>query len=96
MSEKSERDSVKRVGPNVKRLLIIKMSRDAIPDGGGFADGVKFLSSKESIMSGYKSAEQWTKDAIQAVRNACDPNPFREADNETIAGEILRKLEAKK
>jgi hypothetical protein len=83
-----------KIGPNVKRLLILKMSRNAIPDGGGLADGIKFLSSKESIMSGYKAAEEWTEAVIQAVRDACDPNPFRKADNETIATEIVRRIDA--
>jgi len=39
-----------------------------------------------------KHAEAWTKAAIQAVRDACDPNPFREADSETIAAEILSRM----
>ena len=45
-------DPKRKLGPNAKRLLAHKMSVDAIPAGGGLADGIKFLSSKESIISG--------------------------------------------
>lgn len=34
------------------KLMVYKMSHDAIPEGGGLADGIKFLSSKESITAG--------------------------------------------
>lgn len=31
------------MGPNVKRLVIMKMAREAIPPGGNFQDGINFL-----------------------------------------------------
>jgi hypothetical protein len=84
------------LGPNVKRLISIKMAKDAIPDGGGFADGVKFLSSKESIVAGVRAATEWVKAALIAVRQATEPNPWKSASDEEIAGHIIERIEARK
>jgi hypothetical protein len=82
-----------KLGPHVKRLLSYKMAKDAIPDGGGFADGVKFLSSKESIVAGFQSATEWIKAALLAVRQAGEPNPWKDATDEEIAAHIIERLE---
>ena len=82
-------------GPNVRELLILKISRDAIPDGGGLADGIEFFANAEKrkeIMSG---AIEFVKAAICAVREAPNPNPFRDADDEAIAGELVRRAKQK-
>jgi hypothetical protein len=84
------------LGPNAKRLFAHKMAHDAIPKSGGFADGIKFLSTKESIVSGARKAAEWTTQAIDAVRDAAEPNPWKDADDEEIAREILRRIDAKK
>jgi hypothetical protein len=81
------------IGPNVKRLLFTKMAKDAIPDGGGLAAGVNFLSKKENISAGFKAARKWTEQVIQLVRTAAEPNPWKDASDEEIAGEVLRRLE---
>lgn len=92
-----ERIAPKRpLTPNLKRLICLKMSRDAIPDGGGLADGVKFLSSKESIAGGWKKAVEWVDAAILAVRNAAEPNQFKNATDEEIAAVIVEKIERKR
>lgn len=83
------------IGTNVKRLWAMKMAKDAIPDGGGFAEGLKFLSSKESIVSGAKAASEWTKNAIELVRQAAEPNPFKDSSDEEIAGELIARAERK-
>lgn len=82
-------------GPNVNKLIASKMSRDAIPPGGGFADGIKFLSSKQAIVAGAKRATEWVDAAIRAVREAAEPNPWKNATDEEIAAEILRGIEAR-
>lgn len=84
------------LGPNVKRLIAHKMSLDAIPKGGGVADGLKFLLDKERIVKAAREADEWVKSCIAAVRKAAEPNPFREAPDEDIAAEILRKIEERK
>lgn len=81
------------IGPNVKKLWAMKMAKDAIPDGGGLADGLKFLSSRESIAAGAKAATEWVKGAIAVVRLAAEPNPWKNATDEEIAGELLKRTE---
>lgn len=83
-------------GPNVKRLIIQKTSTDAIPKDGGLADGLRFLSSSARIAAGIRAATEWVQLAIQAVREAAEPNPWKNADDETIAAEILRQIEEKR
>lgn len=83
-------------GPNVKRMILEKMSVDAVPAGGGFADAMKFISSKKSIISGARTATEWVKLAIRAVREAPGPNPWTNADDEAIAGELLRAIDEKR
>ena len=84
------------LGHNAKRLIAIKMARNAIPDGGGFEDGLRFLSNKDLIVASAKEAAKWVADAIDAVRAAAEPNPFKSATDEEIAGEILHKIESRK
>lgn len=81
---------------NVGKLIIHKISLDAIPAGGGVADGIAFLSDKKKISAGFQSARSWVAAVIKAVRLAGEPNPFKDADDETIAGEILKRIEEKK
>lgn len=84
------------MGPNVKRLAILKMSRDAIPPGGSIADGVRFLSDKKGMVESLRKSESWALAAVEAVRQGGDPNPWRNSDDEAIAGELLRRIEARK
>lgn len=84
------------LGPNLKKLIASKMAKDAIPDGGGFADGVKFLTTSGALLSGWKTAAAWCDLAIMAVREAGEPNPWKEATEEEIACELLRGIEARK
>ena len=82
-------------GPNVKKLIAHKMSQDRVPAGGRLLDVVKFLSDKDRILSGARKATEWVELAILAVRQAAEPNPWKTADDETIAGEILRQIATK-
>lgn len=77
-------------GPNVKKLIAHKMSIDAIPNGGGLGDGLKFLMDKQRIIAGAKAATEWVNQAISVVKTAPD-NPWGD-DDEAIAGEILRQV----
>jgi hypothetical protein len=83
---------VETIGPNVKRLITRKMSLDAIPRGGGFVDGLAFLSRKENITEGAKNASLWVKAAIRIVRQAAEPNPWKDADDEAIASYLLEQI----
>ena len=83
------------MGPNLKKLVAHKMSYDAIPAGGGLADAMAFVTDPEALVSGARRAQEWVQLAIKAVRTAAEPNPWKNADDETIAEEILKQLEAK-
>lgn len=85
-----------KIEPNVKKLIIYKMSLDAIPKGGGVTDGVKFLSNKNLMSKTLQSADRWTKDILLAVRQAGEPNRFKNATDEEIAAEILQKIKEQK
>lgn len=88
--------AMNEMGPNVRRLFIHRMSVLTIPAGGGFADGLAFFTDQEKRRSIMREAEIWVAGAIQTVRTASGPNPWREADDETIAGEIMRQAEERK
>lgn len=84
----------KRVfGPCFKKLVIRKMSMAAIPDGGGLADGMKFILNPSAMREGWINAQEWCEAAIAAVRSAPDPNPFKTASEEEISAEILRRAQ---
>jgi hypothetical protein len=84
------------LGPNLKRLIGHKMAMDAIPDGGGFAEGVKFLATPGAMAAGWRDATEWVDSAILAIRQAGEPNPWKNSSEEEIAGELLRKIKARK
>lgn len=69
---------------------------DAIPKGGGIADGIKFLSDPASIKASAQLAQEWVADAIKAVRLAAEPNPWKDATDEQIAEEIVRQVNERK
>jgi hypothetical protein len=80
------------IGPNVKKLIIHKMTLDAIPPGGGITDGLKFLTDKDRISKTIRESTEWVKQAISVIRNAIEPNPWKLSSDEDIAGELLRKI----
>lgn len=74
-------------GPNVKKLIVHKMTLDMVPTGAGIGDVIE----KFGDLAGYaRRATEWVEVALRAVKAAPD-NPYGE-DDEAIAAEILRKL----
>ena len=80
---------------NVNKLIAYKVAIDAIPAGGGVAAGVAFLSDRARIVSSLRQSYAWVKEVIKLVKEAAEPNPWKVADDEAIAGEILRRIEEK-
>ena len=80
----------RQTGPNVKRLIILKMSCLAIPDGGGLKDGIKFLSDPNKINSTAKEATKWAFYMINMVKELPD---CQYNTDEEIAGAILSKIQ---
>lgn len=83
--------SERKLGPNMKRLLAVKVSRDAIPSGGGFADGLSLFLEPGKLAAVSRNALAWIDEAISAVKAAPD-NPYGD-NEETIAAAILEKLD---
>jgi hypothetical protein len=54
-----------------------------------------FACREQSIIQGARAATKWIELAIRAVREAAEPNKFKDADDETIAGEILKQIAQK-
>lgn len=84
------------MGPSVKKLVIAKASKDAIPSGGGLPDAIAFLTDPKAMTQGLRRAIEWVNVAIRAVREANEPNPWKNATDEEIAAEILKQIENKR
>ena len=78
------------IGPDVRRLIAHKISLEAIPPGGGVADGANFLLSGKLGEAGARAAK-WVREAIDLVKTAPD-NSFGD-DDEAIAAELLRRID---
>lgn len=90
------RETKRPLGPNLKKFIFHKMSVDAIPAGSGFGAGVVFLITPGRMAAGFRSAAEWCDLAITAIRNAAEPNPWRDSDEEEIAAEIMRRINERK
>lgn len=81
----------RQMGTNFKRLVALKASKDAIPSGGGFLDGVKVLSDPDRLAKLFSEAVAFADAAIDAVRKA--PGNTYGDDEEAIAGAILAEID---
>ncbi len=84
------------LGAKVKKLIAYRMAVEAIPIGQGLEAGVRFLTTPGALANGWHTAADWTRQAIQAVRFAAEPNPWKNASDEDIAAEILRNIDARR
>jgi hypothetical protein len=84
------------IGPNVKKLIATRMSTEAVPAGGGINDAINFILKPGAMAEGFRKASQWVQDALQVVRLAQEPNPWKVATDEEIAGELLRRVEERR
>lgn len=80
------------MGPNVRALVARKMSVDTVPNGcaDGFGEALKLFSDPAVLKARAVAATKWVAEAMEAVRATKGPNPFRDATDEEVAGEILR------
>jgi hypothetical protein len=83
-------------GPNVRKLIVHKMSLLMIPPGSKepFATALDALTKPGNIGDTARDATAWVEQAIAVVKTAPD-NPYGD-DDEAIAGAILEGIEAKK
>lgn len=83
-----------KIGPNVKRLIVHKMSLLAIPVGSGkdsLSLGVEALTNRGKFASIAAEASDWVRKAIAVMKTAPD-NPYGD-DDEAIAGALLKGIE---
>jgi len=80
-------------GPNVTKLITKFIAREAIPAGGGLADGIEFIRNPERRAQVLKSAEAKATQAIELIKSAPD-NPYGN-DAEVIAAELLKQIAEK-
>jgi hypothetical protein len=78
-------------GPKFMEVVCYKVARDAIPEGGGLADGVALFAEPNRLQQHMKSAIAWVEEAIRVMRTAPD-NPWGD-DEEILAGAILDEIE---
>jgi len=72
------------------------MSSDAIPKGGGAKDGIAFLSNPKAMHNTFLVARKYIENTILIVRQAKEPNPWKDKSDEEIAGEILKRIEGRR
>lgn len=80
----------KLLGPKAKELLAHFIAREAVPDGGGIADGLDFLANAERRRAGMERAKANLDNALLAIKAAPD-NPYGD-DDEVIAAAILERI----
>lgn len=84
----------RKLGPNAKRLMSYYMAKEAIPKGGGFADGIAFLTNPERVRDVARDALKFVDAAVFLMRSAPD-NPYGD-DEEAICAAYLAELEKKR
>jgi hypothetical protein len=80
-------------GPNVKRLIVYRMSQLMVPPGGDIADAIEAIRKPGNIGAVAREATAWVERAIALVKTAPD-NPY--PDDESIAGALFAEIEAGK
>jgi hypothetical protein len=89
-----------RAGPNVRKLIVHKMSFLLVPplrgddEGRAIAVAVAGLFRPGNLMRVCREATAWVRAALTAVKAAPD-NPYGD-DDELIAGVILSGIDKKK
>ncbi len=83
------------MGPNVKKLICYKVSRDMVPPTGGKPDLQKIIDGFNNLGPITRNASEWVQEAIRLVKDA-PGSEYATQDDEQIAGVILQKIEEKK
>jgi hypothetical protein len=79
-------------GPNMTKLITKFIPRNAVPRGGGFADGAKFFTDKDYRKTVLDKSEADALEAIRVIHTATD-DPYKDYDEEIIARIILDEIE---
>jgi hypothetical protein len=82
------------MGPNMRRLVAERAAQVAVEsckDEDLFGHIVQRIVS-ETLGKDLAEAKAWCETAVGLVRQAAEPNPWKAATDEEIAGTILRKI----
>jgi hypothetical protein len=82
-----------KYGPNVTKLITKFIAREAIPRGGGIADGLEFFRNPDHRKQVLEKAEADTLAAIKTIKTT--PGHLYGIDDEVIAGILIQKIEEK-
>ncbi len=80
------------LGPNVRKLVALKMAIEAVPPGGSLESVLEFLTRDGALPAAYVRARKFAELAIATVRGACGPNPWSGRSDEEIAGMLIEKI----
>jgi hypothetical protein len=87
-------DPKRKIGPNLKKLMVHFMAVDAIPAGGGLQAAVDLIMSPNGLRDSAMRSLAQALAAVDAMRAAPD-NPYGD-DEEVIAGEFVKQIEERK
>lgn len=76
-------------GPNVRKLIVRKMTLIMVPACGGLQSVASCLTRPGGIEQAAREASDWVETVLSSVKSSLD-NPYGD-DDEAIAGEILSK-----
>lgn len=76
----------RKLGPNMKKLISMRMASLAIPPGGGLADGINAIMTPGKLGEHFKQAMEWAFLSVDQVKAAYD-NPY--GDNDEAIAEVL-------
>ena len=83
-----------RVVTNLQLLINRKAALILLPPGSseGLGALVQAMLSPGVLSDAMKAAREWVTQAIQAVRSAKEPNPYKDWTDEQIATEIMNRI----
>ena len=80
------------IGPNVKKLIFHYLSKDV----KNFADGIRTIQDLAKDPKKFSEAQAWVENSIRSIKNIQGKNPYKDMNDEEIAGAILAKVEEKR
>lgn len=81
------------LGPNTNKLLSMYIAHEAIPSGGSFSDGARFILDEGLRKNGIERAREKMFGAISTLREFDD---YKEKSDEDIAAILVKAIEERK
>lgn len=84
------------LGPNMKKFIAERSAQLTVERGGSDPGDIAARILDGGFQQDLREASLWCKKAVEIVRLAAEPNPWKSATEEEICGWILEKLEIRK